>query len=696
MKIAKALTQVNIEAKQEPTKLNKRRLLSVFSSVVLMVGMICTMMIPAFATTVEEGNLAFGKTVINVDAINNASWQASNLTDGLTVATTGDNAINGFSTNNGRDSQDTVEAFTIDLSASTEFNRVIIYPRTGVTTADGKAVNFPENFQVQASDTDDFTGTTTVLADRTGITTTTDAPVTLDFTQTTARYVRLYVTKLGMNESVAGYRLQLSEFEIYNNNDLLAANTVKTLITNLPSPITSLTSATDVTDARTAYNNLTDTQQGLVTNYDTLTTAEAAIVALNQPIETLTNVALGKTVINADPIPAGTTDDWAASHLTDGNISTNFSTNNSDHNSQDAVEQFTIDLGASTTFSSVALFPRTGATTADGKAVNFPEDFQIQASDNADFSGTPTVLATKTGITTTIDKPVTIDFTQTSARYVRLYVTKLGNNETTTHTGFRLQLAEFEIYHVEIPVSNQTVADAVKTLITNLPSPITSLTSATAVSNARTAYNNLTETQKALITTYYPTLTAAEATIASLTAAANQAAADAVTTAINNLPTTITLNNNTAVTEVRNAYDALTGAQQILVKSDVLAKLVAAETMLSALNTNQSDHVAADAVTASINNLPATMTTDYQTTLTSIRTAYNALTTAQKALVTSDVLAKLTAAESAIAAIDTNNGTTPVPNTGDSSPITLITIIVLISGATALLAKKFKIIKMHH
>ena len=171
------------------------------------------------------------------------------------------------------------------------------------------------------------------------------------------------------------------------------------------------------------------------------------------------------------------------------------------------------------------------------------------------------------------------------------------------------------------------------------------LDDAAAVAAAREACNALTEAQQAAVSNL-TVLEAAEARIAELQ---NQAAADAVIAQINALPAVdaLTLDDAAAVAAAREAFDALTEAQQALVPADVLAHLTACEEALEKLNSTAADQAAADAVIAQINALPAVdaLTLDDAAAVAAAQAAYDALTEAQQALVPADVLAHLTAAQ---------------------------------------------------
>lgn len=159
------------------------------------------------------------------------------------------------------------------------------------------------------------------------------------------------------------------------------------------------------------------------------------------------NLALNKDVLYHDAID---NEAWAAENLTDGKTKSEEGLNgystNSAHDSQDNEASFIIDLGGEVAFNRVVLYPRTDVTIPDTQlAVNFPVDFVIETADNEEFENATEVIKV-TDKTTTIDKAVTLDFNKATARYIRLRATKLGQNEAGG--GFRLQLAEFEVYNI--------------------------------------------------------------------------------------------------------------------------------------------------------------------------------------------------------------------------------------------------------
>ena len=135
----------------------------------------------------------------------------------------------------------------------------------------------------------------------------------------------------------------------------------------------------------------------------------------------------------------------------------------------------------------------------------------------------------------------------------------------------------------EAKISQLKVASA-NDAINKIPAVVTLKDDAT-VKAARAAYDALSKTEKTQITAAsLKKLTDAEATIAKL----NKEAADKVTKMITALPATITMENESAVAAARKAYDELTADQKKLISATTLAKLTAAETVISNLKQNEA------------------------------------------------------------------------------------------------------------
>ena len=95
------------------------------------------------------------------------------------------------------------------------------------------------------------------------------------------------------------------------------------------------------------------------------------------------NLAKGSEVTATDSMEAPPT--WSKNNLTDGNISTGYTTNvianvQNGNDISDHPIDITLNLKEQKNFNSISIDPRTDAVTADGKTPNFPTDFIIQTS----------------------------------------------------------------------------------------------------------------------------------------------------------------------------------------------------------------------------------------------------------------------------------------------------------------------------
>lgn len=169
------------------------------------------------------------------------------------------------------------------------------------------------------------------------------------------------------------------------------------------------------------------------------------------------NLALGKPVeaSNEMSVPGF----WSKDYLTDGlkprnnNSSIGYSTAEYASKEIDSPIDITIDLDSAQPISQVILYPRISTVSLNGGTANFPEDFEIQISE--DGIGYRTVK-TVTGQSDPEFKRVVLDFDEAFARYVRLHVTKLGAyaaDEGGLQNPYRLQLSEIEVFYEESGVS---------------------------------------------------------------------------------------------------------------------------------------------------------------------------------------------------------------------------------------------------
>lgn len=246
---------------------------------------------------------------------------------------------------------------------------------------------------------------------------------------------------------------------------------------------------------------------------------------------------------------------------------------------------------------------------------------------------------------------ITLNAKQDVSNARNAYNALTGDQKKLVTNYDRLTKAEAAIKQLEQNEKDRAEANKVVSLINNLPNPIT-LDSKDAVTAARNAYNMLTASQKGYVTNYSK-LQAAENRISELEAEArDQAKVNAVITAINAIPDSVTLNDKGTVESARDLYNALPDN----LKSKVVNynDLINAEARIAALEAqetaNKADKAAAEKVIALIETIPENVTLSDKDTVESVRSAYDALTDTQKALVTN--YSDLTDAESKIKALE--------------------------------------------
>ena len=152
-----------------------------------------------------KGNLAAGKPVIDVSSsFEEAGNSKNNLTDGSRKT----NYASDISKNT---SPDSVEWFTVDLEEETAFNQVVMTPFYHSFNNSYTADCFPIGYEIQVSHDGKSFETVAVVEYQMEEA----APQTITFDQVTARYVRVYATKLDQHNDLGTYLIQLSEFELY-------------------------------------------------------------------------------------------------------------------------------------------------------------------------------------------------------------------------------------------------------------------------------------------------------------------------------------------------------------------------------------------------------------------------------------------------------------------------------------------------
>ena len=390
--------------------------------------------------------------------------------------------------------------------------------------------------------------------------------------------------------------------------DQAAADAVEAKIAAIG--IVTLTSENAITEARDAYNALTDAQKALVENLGTLTDAETALAELKAEdaanraaaanvevkIATIGEVSLAKE----DKINAART---AYDALTD-------------------VQKTLVTNYETLTAAETALAELKAGAATDQAAANAVKEMIAAIGE------------------------VTLESETVIAEARAAYDALTEERKALVENYETLMAAEAVLAELKAAAAgNQAAANAVKEQIAAIGE--VTLESEAAITEARAAYDALTDAQKDLVDNYV-FLTAAEATLNALktAAAADRAAANAVEEKIAAIGE-VSLAKENKITEARTAYDALTEARKALVEN--YETLTAAETALADLKAaTAADQAAADAVEAKIAAI-GTVTLTSENAITEARDAYNALTDAQKALV--ENYQTLTAAEDALTAL---------------------------------------------
>ena len=154
-------------------------------------------------------NLAIGANVaVSSQDGQGAGWDSTYLTDGNVDG--GVNGRNGWSSVSHSTSTGT-EWAVVDLGASQSIGKVVLFPRSDLV--DFAGTGFPTGFQIQGS-TDENTWTTLVTLSNYPSPKAGHGQI-FTFPSTSARYVRVYATVLGGVGNESGYRIQLTEIEVY-------------------------------------------------------------------------------------------------------------------------------------------------------------------------------------------------------------------------------------------------------------------------------------------------------------------------------------------------------------------------------------------------------------------------------------------------------------------------------------------------
>jgi hypothetical protein len=162
-----------------------------------------------YASSSINNNLALNQlvTVSSSDG-EGAGWNTSYLTDGNIEGGTSDR--NGWSSNS-HSSPSAQEWAQVDLGSTTSIGKVVLFSRSDLSLS--ASTGFPSAFQIKCSNEG---STWTILVNEV------DYPGALagdgqifTFPSQSARYVRVLATELGGVAQESGYRMQLTEIEVY-------------------------------------------------------------------------------------------------------------------------------------------------------------------------------------------------------------------------------------------------------------------------------------------------------------------------------------------------------------------------------------------------------------------------------------------------------------------------------------------------
>lgn len=245
----------------------------------------------------------------------------------------------------------------------------------------------------------------------------------------------------------------------------------------------------------------------------------------------------------------------------------------------------------------------------------------------------------------------------TAAREAYEELSREEKGYVTNYDYDTLTAAETELARLKKEADDKVAAAKVTDLIKALP-PVENLIlkDQEYVVAARTAYGNLTDDQQKYVTAEtIETLEQAEGQIAKLLDAA---AVDELIKEIEALPAAenVTLENETAIENALAHYNALSKEQlEDLNKksSKSLTKLKAVFEQLKILKQEAAEQAAVDEVNEKLNKLPAAEDILFadQTAVTEARNAYDSLEDSLKIRVSAEALAKLTAAEGRLDAL---------------------------------------------
>ncbi len=477
-----------------------------------------------------------------------------------------------------------------------------------------------------------------------------------------------YVTNLG---KLTAAEAKIAELKIEANNKA-AAKVVSDLIAALS--VDSLDDEADVKAARTAYNNLTDTQKGYVTNLEKLEAAEAKVKDYQFAqgvIDMINDLPADISLMDEDVVVAARE---AYNALTD--TQKRYVTN---HSKLISAELLIVDLKAAqevidqiyglpypvtladeanveaarNAYKALTDAQKAFVTNLDVLVAAENEIVRLKALAEQEAADKAAAQVVVNQIDALIVDSLDDEADVVAARNAYKGLTDAQKGYVTNLA--KLQAAEAKIAELKLAQEQQDAADlaAAKAVVDKINAlNVKSLDDEADVVAARAAFNALTDNQKGLVTNLSK-LEDAEDDIVRLKAEAaakieaDKAAAKTISDMIDSLPATIVLTDESAVNMIRSAYNNLTDDQKGYVTN--LEKLEAAEAKIAELK-EQAAIIAADKAAAKqvddVIDALDVKTLDDEPAVVAAREAYNALTDAQKGYVTK--LDKLEAAEQAI------------------------------------------------
>ena len=401
-------------------------------------------------------------------------------------------------------------------------------------------------------------------------------------------------------------------------------NRVKALIAALGNPIL-LANETDIDEARDAFDALTTEQQGLIDNVDVLTSAEEDYQTLLDEIDVVNGLMLAltnpTTLASEDAILAAREAYDALTVEQQGYVLnvTRLTTAEADYqilvDEVDAVKALILALETPVM---IAHEEEIEAARAAFDALTLEQQGYVTNYD--DLVNAETDLATLyaeidevNAMIEALNDPITLE-DDLAVREAKEAYDALTDEQKNYIINFpKLEGALDTIYVLKIDI--QSVID----LILNLDAP-TTISQEEAIEAAREAYDALTTYEKTFVTNYQD-LVDAETDLATL-----YAEIDTVNQMILDLNDRITIADETAILEAREAYDALTEEQQTYVLN--LQTLTDAEAELVIIRQR------IDAVIELIIDLNDPIRIADEEAIEEARVAYNALSVLERTYVT--------------------------------------------------------------